>query len=444
MTKAFTLLCCAGLLGCGAAATSTPAQQAAPLYAGHAHDGAALVDPEVAGAVTLPQLLAFAEAHAPSLRVAASEADRGDAEVRGADALIEHNPELAVSAGGRTIAGVTRFEIEASIEQRIEIGGERGRRIEAAERMRDAHRAELDVARWELHALVHALFYKLRVREEQLAAVGKIESFTKSVRAIIDRRVEAGEDPPLETVVAKAELAKASQIVIAARQAHQATALRLAEIVGWPIDVPLKVKADLRQPGTLPDRAALTQAALDSHPSKRWLMLEVRAAEARVDREAAEGWPEPAIGFSYGREAEAGATAHVWLATVRVPIPLFERNQAGRAKAGADLEVARAKESAFEPQLRARIAAAVARVDAAAARANLYGSDILPAFEGNLNKLERAFELGEIDVLQLAQIQQRILVTQSDALTALEDYFDALAALEALSGVDVLSGGTGG
>ena len=62
----------------------------------------------------------------------------------------------------------------------------------------------------------------------------------------------------------------------------------------------------------------------------------------------------------------------------------------------------------------------------------------LPAFASNLDKLERAFELGEIDVLQLAQVQQRILVTQGAALRALEDYYDALAALEGLTGVDLM------
>ena len=59
--------------------------------------------------------------------------------------------------------------------------------------------------------------------------------------------------------------------------------------------------------------------------------------------------------------------------------------------------------------------------------------------DANLAKLQRAFELGEIDVLELAQIQQRILVTQQDALAALDDYYRSLAVLEALSGVDTLS-----
>jgi outer membrane protein TolC len=122
-----------------------------------------------------------------------------------------------------------------------------------------------------------------------------------------------------------------------------------------------------------------------------------------------------------------------------MPLPFFERNQAGRARVRAERDVARARQSAFERALAIRIIAGVARVQAADERLRIYGDEILPAFEANLDKLQRAFVLGEVDVLTLSQIQQRILLTQKDALDALEDYYDALAALEALSGVDVLA-----
>jgi cobalt-zinc-cadmium efflux system outer membrane protein len=390
--------------------------------------------------VTLAQLLAYADAHAPTLVVARERAALGDAEVEGAETLLPYNPEVSVSAGGRTVRGASRFEFEAAVEQRFEIAGERQTRLEAALRSRDARQAELDVTRWELHSLVHALYYQLLVREKQLVATAKIESFTESVRAIIDKRVEAGEESPLETIVAQAELARAKQIVIAAKQAHRTTSLRLAELVGWPASVALAVTGDTATPASVADAASLLEAALQNHPSKRWLTLEVQAARARVEREDREAWPEPSLGFSYGREDEAGgALAHVWLGTLRVPLPIWERNQAGRALARAQVGIARAEQNAFEQRLGARIAAAVARVDAAAERARLYGSDILPAFEANLDKLQRAFELGEIGVLELSQIQQRLLTTQTDALGALDDYYVALAALEALAGADVLS-----
>lgn len=404
-------------------------------------DGAPIVDPKTSGPVTLAQLLAYADARAPSLAVSRQRAKIGDAEVEGAEVLVPYNPQLGVTAGGRTAGGVTRFEFGAELQQRLEIAGERGARIEAAERSRDARAAAVEVARWELHVTVHALYYKLLVRKRQLAAAAKLEVFTKTVRTVIDKRVEAGEDSPLQTIVAKAELAKAAQVVIAAKQAHRETALRLAAVTGWPASVKLEVSGKLGKAEPIADGASLTQRALKEHPSKRWLVAEVRAAKARIEREDLEATPEPSIGVSYGREAEPGSVAHVWTGTLSMPIPIWQRNQAGRARARADLGVAKANQIAFERALAARIERAIIRVNAAAERVRVFGTDLLPAFEGNLDKLKRAFELGEVDVLQLAQIQERILVTQRAALVALEDYYDALAALEGLTGVDLLSEG---
>ena len=399
------------------------------------------VDPETSGPLTLAQLLSFALTHAPAVAVARQRAKMGDAEVEGARTLNPYNPKVAVSAGGRTAGGVSRFEFGAEVQQQFEVGGERGTRIEAAERSREARLAEVDVVRWRLQSEVRGLYYKLLVREKQLVVTGQIEDFTKSIGEIIDKRVNAGEESPLETIMARASVAKARRLVIVANQAYRATSLRLAEVVGWPATMQLEVSGKLAQPDSIRDHGQLIQIALNHHPGRRWLGLEVRAAQARIEREDRAAWPDPAVGFSYGREAEAGGAAHVWLGTIRVPLPVWERNQAARSRARAALDLVRAEQTAFETTLRVRIAAAVARVNAAAESVKVYDTDILPAFEGNLTKLQRAFELGEIDVLQLSLVQQRILVTQQDALNALNDYYDGLAALEALLGTYPLSMG---
>lgn len=404
-----------------------------------AEDDVQMVLPD--GAVTLSELLRWADTNAPALRVADAQAALGDAELEGAGALLPYNPELSLSAGGRTVAGTTTFELEAGIEQRLELAGQRGTRLAAAERFRLARHAQREVVRWELHAVVHALYAKLLVQAAQLAAADKLAAFANALQDIVDKRVAAGEEAPLRAALARAEIARARQAVIAARHAHRTTGLQLAEVIGWPVQRPLAVLGALPEPEIVGDWKALAARAKSEHPSQRWLELELQAADARVAREDRRAWPDPSVGVSYAREAEAGGPAqHVWMATVGIPLPIWERNQSGRAVARAQANEARAERDAFEQRLDARIAGAVARVDAAAERVKLYGEDILPAFEENLVRLQRAFELGEIDILELAQIQGRILETNAAALDALEAYFEAVAALEALSGVEVLTG----
>ncbi|HEY6724373.1 MAG TPA: TolC family protein, partial [Polyangiaceae bacterium] len=63
--------------------------------------------------------------------------------------------------------------------------------------------------------------------------------------------------------------------------------------------------------------------------------------------------------------------------------------------------------------------------------------EILPTFEKNLELLQKAFELGEIDILQVLVAQERFLDAQQDALQAFADYYGSWAELEAAVGAEL-------
>jgi cobalt-zinc-cadmium efflux system outer membrane protein len=81
-------------------------------------------------------------------------------------------------------------------------------------------------------------------------------------------------------------------------------------------------------------------------------------------------------------------------------------------------------------------------VDAHARRAQVFGTEILPTLETNLALLQKAFELGEIDVLQVMVAQERFLRTQQDALQSFADYYAAWAELEGIVGMELEPSGT--
>ena len=51
--------------------------------------------------------------------------------------------------------------------------------------------------------------------------------------------------------------------------------------------------------------------------------------------------------------------------------------------------------------------------------------------------LQRAFELGEIEVLDVSVAQRRFLEIQQSALTAYQEYYQAVATLELVVGAEV-------
>jgi cobalt-zinc-cadmium efflux system outer membrane protein len=397
----------------------------------------ALPDPATAQRLSLPQILAYADRHAPLIQVSRRKAAAGAAEVEAASPLLQDNPEVGVAAGGRTVGGDGFFLLEASVEQRFEIAGERGLRIEAAEHLEKLASAQLEEARWDVHRQVHALFAEALMAREQLGAADRLVDFAEELREIAEKRAGVGDTPAFTEIVARAEAAQASQERIAAKQRHDSLLVQLASVAGWPsLQLP-ELSGVLPPVRKAPPLSELHAKATRHQPGQRSRALAVNAANAQVRLEDREAWPEPALGFAYAREGEAGAAAHVWLGTLSLPVPIWNRNQGGRARARAALEVAQAERDAATSWLQARIARAAAAVDAAAERATIYGSAIVPAFDGNLKLIRRAYELGEIDIHLVSQMRERVLSNQQAALSALADYHQAVATLEALLGTEV-------
>ncbi len=184
----------------------------------------------------------------------------------------------------------------------------------------------------------------------------------------------------------------------------------------------------------------LLATAKDQLPLLKAREAAVREAEARVALADREVWPKPAVGVQVRREGNPGpeGESYIVLGSVQLTIPTFQRNQGERARAGADAVVARSEREAAVTLLGADVAEARSRVDAAARRVKSYGADVVPEFEANLALLRRAFELGEIDLLELSIGRERFLRIQNDALGAWLDYFVAVADLERVVGSDLL------
>ena len=88
-------------------------------------------------------------------------------------------------------------------------------------------------------------------------------------------------------------------------------------------------------------------------------------------------------------------------------------------------------------RLRGDLARAVDALDSAAARVALYDTGIVPHFEEALALLQRAYELGEVDVHEVSQTRQRLLNATAQYIDARVAYYETAAVLEGLVGTEV-------
>lgn len=389
--------------------------------------------------VSLTAMLAHAAEHAPRLRVSRAELERGKAAVDGASVVLQRNTLAGAAAGPRIAEGARGVDFQVWLTQPIEIAGERKQRIRTAEKFDELTQRELQEAEWIVHREVHAAFHTALVARERWKVVDKLLVSTEELVSVAERRLQAGDISPLAVRLAKGELAQARQTSLTAERAYRSAQLELAEVAGWRPDILPEPLGKLDEPRRAPAVRDLLQLAQRQHPGIAARATAVEEAEARVRLEDREAWPEPSLGVMYTRESLPNIRIHEHIVqgTMILPIPFSQRNQAGRARARAELGVRQAEQESFRQTLQARLTRAAIAVDADANRIAAYGTEILPAFEGNLKLLRRAFELGEVDLLQVLVARERLLRIQQDALTAHQDYYRDIAALEAEVGTEI-------
>jgi cobalt-zinc-cadmium efflux system outer membrane protein len=444
---------CVGLIaltlaGCGASHPQYSFDPPSRLSTDHRdhhepHNNESVPKPSETKEVSLHGILAYADQNSPLLGISRAELLRGDAAISGTKPLFPSDPTVSLSAGPRIGADGTGLDVSLGLQQELEISGARGLRREAAERFHDVKSMEVEEVRWVVHRRVHALFHQALVARDRTIAATDFLTFAESLVSIAERRLKAGDISPLGVRVAQGELAQAKQAKIAADGAYRSVQITLAEVAGWPATQLPVPAGELDAPRKAPDQKSLLALAEQNNTRLQTRVAQTRWAEANQHLADRDAWPKPSVGLQYTRESDSaagiggGAEADVLLFGISLPIPLWRKNVAARSQAKAEVMVAQATHTAERQRLTARVLRAANQVDVGADRIAAYGSEILPTFEKNLTMLRRAFELGEIEVLDVSVAQRRFLEIQQSALTAYQEYYQAVSTLEQVVGAEV-------
>ena len=121
---------------------------------------------------------------------------------------------------------------------------------------------------------------------------------------------------------------------------------------------------------------------------------------------------------------------HLLTAGVSIEIPVRNRNQGEVAAAKGEKEQARYRREFVEAMVKRDVALAFNRYRAAAQSLAIYGGQILPRAEQNLRTIRTAYNLGELQVLDVVAEQRRLIESQTQYNAALREYYVSLAELE--------------
>lgn len=361
------------------------------------------------------------------VRLAAAELDAARARA-GSVPLLQGNPEVSAEAGPRRRAGETSLDYSLGILQAVEVGGQRGARVDAAEAAQATAEARLRARRAEVAADVREAYGRaLGARGFTRLAQQAAELAQRSLETA-QARLEQGDASRLELNTARVEAARARREARLAQVQEAAATGQLRRLLGLAPSTPMQLVGELTAPPAneeAPRPEVLLARASERRADVQATAHALAAAEAEARLSAREAIPSPRLGVAFGREEEA----HLVLGTLGVELPLFNRNQAARAEARGRVSQARVTREAQEAVLVQEVQLAAQRYSAALAGARDFAGETLAAVEENLALADEAYRAGKVDFLQLLLVRREAVESRRAQIEALEELNAARARL---------------
>jgi len=377
-----------------------------------------------------------------ALRRAAAQnptlAAQGYAE-RAAEALIEQaglrpNPTLDVGlenvlGTGRT-QGVRSLETTVQASQTFERGGKRENRVALAGREREVAAKEFAVRRAEILTDSAHAYIAVLAAQQRLALAAEPLKLARETVTAVEVRVNAGVASPAETARARAALA-AAQADYARAEASLLTARAVLAATwgGVPADVS-GVAGTLQIPDALPSEAAFL-AKLATHPRLELQQALIAGRRAVLQLQQAQATQD--VTASGGLRFLRDGTDAAFVAGFSVPIPYRNKNQGNIRAARENLAGAEQSVRAVEVELRVAFTAAWQDLTAAHLAAQNLRRIALPATEEAYAVVRRAYEQGQLPLIDVLDAQRALVALRRELLDAEAAYAAALARAEALT-----------
>ena len=277
-------------------------------------------------------------------------------------------------------------------------------------------------------------FVDVLISQQRVKVLGEFVALARTTKNSVDARVQGGKASPIENDRASVALARAEAFQKGERARLEAAKRRLAALWGSSnIDFGRAV-GRLGNGYAAPTPEALL-ALLDNNPLLARWGDEINRRVAQLDLEHAKAIPDITVGAGVRTSQEDNSTAMV--ASLSVPIPLFDRNQGNIAAAQRRIAKAENEQLATRNELYATLVEALGELDVAATELRALEKDVLPGAQRAYDKTKIGFDEGKFDILNVLDVQRTVFESRLEVLTARANYEKARVRVEALVGRDL-------
>ncbi len=413
--------------------------------------------------LTLRAAFDIALATHPDLHVANADlaVARADSMFGGLPAF---NPQLEIQAGrgGQSLGSGSEGTLEVGVSQELELWGKRGARQSAA-----AARSETSASEW--RAVAQAVESDVRARFERalfiqyrLALANELADLDRRVVLATQARVRDGSITPVTGRLTELDLLR---LEAQGRRAHsdlRQALVALGLAIGRALPDSTRLAGDVQADSLLAPEDSVVAIALRVRGRGEVLRRQIAERQAELQLAEREARPNLTLGLGLTRErrsfsgedftgdpaivsgiAGASSTDNLWTARISAPLPLWQKNQAGRARASAEIGRSQAEYERYRLRTQMEVLGVVRRFEDAAGLYRLY-LERSTRVRQDLVLIHDAYADGRISLDSYLTQKGRLVDTLLGQLEAGDSYWDARGQLEAAVGLDLAHVNAGG
>jgi cobalt-zinc-cadmium efflux system outer membrane protein len=334
-------------------------------------------------------------------------------------------PNPAVSVG------VSRDAPHQSLvfDQPLEIGGQRGRRIELARQ--EATLTDLEIAGLErvIRRQVRQAFYALMAARGATSLRADALALARRLREIAQARFDTGDVPQLEVFQAELEVSRAETDLSVAQQEERVALSQLNALLNEPAETPWETTGSLEEAPTAQTLADLVARAAQTNPELAHLAQELKVEQSRRALLQAERIPnlDVQFGSDFNSPGDYRAAPR---GGISMELPLFTRNQGELAQSAAALRALEGESAATRRAVAGRVEAAYYEWSTRQTQAELYRKSLVPAARRLADLAEESYRAGKANLLTVLDAQRNVQQVQREYLESLLVLQMAFAELE--------------
>jgi cobalt-zinc-cadmium efflux system outer membrane protein len=314
-------------------------------------------------------------------------------------------------------------------DQPLEIGGQRGRRIDVARQEGALTDLEIAALARQVRRSVREAYYAAAYARAESDRLARVVELAKRLGQIAEDRYNTGDVAQLEVIQTGLEVSRAEADLEVARQREKVSLSELNALLNEPATKAWELAGTLEDNTPSARLEDLVSRAYQSNPDLQHLGGEKKVEESRRSLLRAERIPnldlEAGIDFNSPRDFRYGPRSQI-----SIGLPLFTRNQGEIAESLANERVLEAETTATERSVSARVEAAFYDLEAQRTQVRLYHDRLLPAARQLESMAEESYRAGKTNILTAIQAQQAVQSVESSYLQSLEQLQDLYAGLE--------------